>query len=84
MLRDRNRAAGYGEEGEVALIPCPYLQTDVELSAEREGHIRERHPDLLPLFRDRLIQTLYDPDEVRSSARLQRFRIRTFLPHLTL
>jgi hypothetical protein len=45
------------------------------LSAEREGHIRERRPDLLPVFRDRLIQTLYDPDEVRSSARLGKARV---------
>ena len=59
----------------MARIPCPYLEADVELSAERESHIRERHPELLPLFRDPLIRTLCDPDEVRSSARLGKARL---------
>lgn len=45
-------------------IPCPYLQADVELSAERE-----RHPDLLPAYRGELNRTLSGPDEVRRSAR---------------
>ena len=30
---------------------CPYLEADVELTAEREVHISERHPDLLPEHR---------------------------------
>ena len=59
----------------MARIPCPYLQADVELSVEREGHIRERHPDLLPAYRDQLGQTLRDPDEVRSSARVANARL---------
>ena len=48
---------------------CPLLKGDVELSEERERHIGERHPDLLPEHRDRLASTLADPDEVRRSAR---------------
>ncbi|HXJ95223.1 MAG TPA: hypothetical protein VMT20_20465 [Terriglobia bacterium] len=32
-------------------FPCPYLKRDVELTTEREEHIRERHPDLLPKHR---------------------------------
>ena len=51
-------------------LACPYLRGDVELTAERERHIRERHPDLLPEHRDQLSQTLANPDQVRRSARL--------------
>jgi len=59
----------------VASFNCPYLHGEVELSAEREGHISERHPDLLPAYRDRLRQTLADPDQVRRSARLANARL---------
>ena len=52
----------------MALLSCPYLGGDVELTEEREQHIRERHPDLLPSYRDQLGQTLADPDQVRRSA----------------
>jgi hypothetical protein len=38
--------------------PCPYLKGEVELTTEREEHIRERHPDLLPKHRDRIGETL--------------------------
>jgi hypothetical protein len=38
-------------------------------SAEREAHIAERHPDLLPEHRDRIGTTLADPDQVRRSRR---------------
>lgn len=48
---------------------CPYLKGDVELSEERERHIGERHPDLLPQHRGRIMETLSDPDHVRRSAR---------------
>ena len=33
--------------------PCPYLGDEVELSDEREQHIAEHHPDLLPNHKDR-------------------------------
>jgi hypothetical protein len=59
----------------MALFPCPYLQGEVELTDERERHIAERHPDLLPAHRDRLADTLADPDEVRRSARLVNARL---------
>ena len=49
--------------------PCPYLGGEVELTDERERHIAERHPDLLPAHRDRLAETLADPDDVRRSRR---------------
>jgi hypothetical protein len=49
--------------------PCPYLKGEVELTDEREHHIAERHPDLLPEHRDRIADTLAEPDQVRSSAR---------------
>jgi hypothetical protein len=48
--------------------PCPYLKGEVELTDEREHHIAERHPDLLPEHRDRIADTLAEPDQVRSSA----------------
>lgn len=50
-------------------FPCPHLEGEVELSDERERHITERHPDLLPEHRDRVAQTLAKPDQVRRSAR---------------
>ena len=59
----------------MALFPCPYLQGDVELTNERERHIAERHPDLLPAHRDHIADTLADPDEVRKSARLANARL---------
>lgn len=51
-------------------FPCPYLNADVELSEDRERHIAENHPDLLPEHRDRIGETLADPDEVRRSKRM--------------
>jgi hypothetical protein len=50
-------------------ISCPYLAVEVELSADRERHIREHHPDLLPEHRGHIIETVGDPDEVGGSAR---------------
>ena len=54
---------------------CPYLRGEVELTEERERHIQERHPDLLPKYRDRMAQTLADPDQVRRSARSSNARL---------
>lgn len=48
---------------------CPYLNADVELAEEREMHIRDKHPDLLPAHHDYPAQTLGDPDEVRRDTR---------------
>jgi hypothetical protein len=39
------------------------------LTPERERHIAERHPDLLPGYRDHVARTLADPDQVRTSRR---------------
>ena len=50
-------------------LACPYLKGEVELSKERERHIAERHPDLLPEHRERIAETLADPDQVRRSVR---------------
>ncbi|MFN8453823.1 MAG: hypothetical protein U0401_03990 [Anaerolineae bacterium] len=44
------------------LFPCPYLDADVELTTEREQHIAERHPDLLPEHRQRINDTLAAPE----------------------
>ena len=56
-------------------LACPYLGGEVELTEERERHITERHPDLLPDHRERLAETLADPDEVRRSARFGQARL---------
>ena len=62
-------------EGVVTLkFPCPYLGGDVELSSERETHIAERHPDLLPVYRERIRDTLAQPGEVRHSERIANAR----------
>jgi hypothetical protein len=50
-------------------LRCPYLACEVELSEERERHIAEQHPDLLPDHRQCIIETVGDPDEVRLSKR---------------
>lgn len=54
---------------------CPYLKGEVELTEERERHIAERHPDLLPAHRDRLAETLAEPDQIRRSIRLGAARL---------
>lgn len=59
----------------MAFFPCPYLSGEVELTDERERHIAERHPDLLPTHRNRIAETLADPDEVRKSARFANARL---------
>ena len=51
-------------------FPCPYLKGEVELTDERETHIAETHPDLLPEYLPQIRQTLEDPDEVRRSVRM--------------
>jgi hypothetical protein len=44
------------------------LGGEVEWTEEREQHIGERHPELLPAHRARIEQTVADPDEVRYDA----------------
>jgi hypothetical protein len=48
---------------------CPYLAGEVEFTEEREKHVGDRHPELLPKVRDRIRMTLAEPHEVRRSAR---------------
>ena len=50
-------------------FPCPYLDGDADLTEGRERHIAERHPDLLPAHRQRIAETLANPDQVRTSVR---------------
>jgi hypothetical protein len=59
----------------VALFLCPYLSDKVECTEEREQHIAERHPDLLPGHREYIATTLADPDQVRRSVRLGNARL---------
>jgi hypothetical protein len=53
----------------MARFSCPYLSAEVELTGERERHIAQTHPDLLPDHRDLISQTLADPEQVRRSKR---------------
>ena len=46
----------------MAWLPCPYLGREVELTAERERHIRRKHPGVLPDRRQDFVRTLADPD----------------------
>ena len=57
------------EGGYRVRFSCPYLAGEVELTEEREKHIGDRHPELLPEFRDRIRVALAEPHEVRRSAR---------------
>jgi hypothetical protein len=54
---------------------CPYLDGEVELSDEREMHIADNHPDLLPEFFAQVGLTLATPDQVRRSLRISSARI---------
>jgi len=56
-------------------FPCPYLRAEVELTEERERHIAERHPDVLPGFRGQVAETLADPDQIRRSRRFGNARL---------
>jgi hypothetical protein len=56
-------------------FPCPYLGSEVELSDERERHIRDHHPDLLPTYKDKIGTTLADPDQIRRSRRFGTARL---------
>jgi hypothetical protein len=40
------------------------------MTTERERHIAEHHPDLLPHHRHRIAETLFNPDEVRQSSQM--------------
>ena len=59
----------------MAYFACPYLGIQVELTKEREQHIAERHPDLLPDHRHCMADTLADPDQVRRSTRFASARL---------
>lgn len=56
-------------------FPCPYLKGEAELTEEREHHITERHPDLLPRYSQRVAEVLANPDEVRRSGRFGRAKL---------
>jgi hypothetical protein len=59
----------------MATFACPYLGSEVQLTEEREKHIADNHPDLLPEHRDKIAGTLADPDEVRRSDRFAGARV---------
>lgn len=59
----------------MARFACSYLHSEVELTDEREQHITQRHPDLLPEHRERIADTLASPDQVRRSRRFGNARL---------
>jgi hypothetical protein len=59
----------------VTRLPCPYLQGEVELSAERIVHINNQHPELPGNDPDMIARTLLDPDEVRTDRRFPRTQL---------
>jgi hypothetical protein len=54
---------------------CPYFSNEVELTEERERHIENNHPDLLPEHRARIAETLESPDQIRISVRFKNARL---------
>jgi hypothetical protein len=46
---------------------CPYLGTTVELTNERERHIRRRHPPFWLAYSSRIASVIADPDMVLSA-----------------
>ncbi len=50
---------------------CPYLDSEVELTQERERHILERHPDLPARYQELIANTLANPEEVRCDVRFE-------------
>ena len=68
-LRSRKLGGWYILLASMTGFFCPYIGGEVKLSGEREAHIAERHPDLLPEHRERIGTTLADPDQVRRSRR---------------
>jgi hypothetical protein len=56
-------------------VSLPVPQGEVKLTDERERHIAERHPDLLPEHRPRIAETVAQPDQIRRSARFGSARL---------
>lgn len=56
-------------------FPCPYLRGEVELSKRRERHIALRHPELLPEYKELIVETVGGPDQVRLSMRSRNARL---------
>jgi hypothetical protein len=61
----------------MTLFSCPHLGKEVEPTEEREQHIAQRHPDLLPEYRQQIAQTLLGPDQVRRSSHFRNARLFT-------
>jgi len=49
------------------LFPCPYLDSNVELTEERQQHIIQNHPKTLPDYSSELAETISNPDQIRQS-----------------
>ena len=57
------------------ILPCPYLGANVEWTEERQRHVAERHPELLPPHQQKIVETLASPDLVRLSPRSPRAKL---------
>jgi hypothetical protein len=51
------------------------LNGEVEITDEREAHIAQTHPDLLPEYLSQVEQTLANRDQVRRSVRMSAARL---------
>lgn len=54
---------------------CPFLQAEVELTAERVAHIKRQHPEVADEIPNLIEQTIADPDEVRGDRRFPSTRL---------
>jgi hypothetical protein len=52
-----------------AYFYCPYLDAQIQLTDEREGHIRRLHPEVLTPGRNLIAGALSDPDLIRRDLR---------------
>ena len=71
----REAKPSYLFERTMTFFPCPYLDSSVELTDEREHHITLRHPDLLPRYRQCIPDVLMLPDRVTRSPRIRTARL---------
>jgi hypothetical protein len=61
---------------------CTYFGCDVDLTEEREEHIRRRHPDLFPKYRHLIAEVLLNTEEIYRDIRPNSFIFTRWIPEL--
>jgi hypothetical protein len=61
---------------------CTYFACDVEITEEREGHIRFRHPDVFPRYRHLIDDTLLNPEVVYRDVEPNSYLVCRWYPEL--